>query len=73
METLRGLLALLCVFLAGTHAQDLQRNKFAGKFAEYVPSFYENAAICDMCKIPLHVFFWLNVTSGTWSDVSWTA
>uniref|UniRef100_A0A674NXX4 Collagen type VI alpha 1 chain n=1 Tax=Takifugu rubripes TaxID=31033 RepID=A0A674NXX4_TAKRU len=29
METLRGLLALLCVFLAGTHAQDLQINRFA--------------------------------------------
>ncbi|TNM98060.1 hypothetical protein fugu_014306 [Takifugu bimaculatus] len=29
METLRGLLALLCVFLAGTHAQDLQINRAA--------------------------------------------
>lgn len=33
METLPGLLALLCVFLAGTHAQNQQDNRFAGKFA----------------------------------------
>uniref|UniRef100_H3CR51 Collagen type VI alpha 1 chain n=1 Tax=Tetraodon nigroviridis TaxID=99883 RepID=H3CR51_TETNG len=29
METLRGLLALLCVFLAGTHAQNREANNFA--------------------------------------------
>lgn len=33
METLRGLLALLCVFLAGAQTTT-QINKFAGKFAE---------------------------------------
>lgn len=44
METLRGLLALLCVFLAGTHAQDLQINKFAGKFVEYLSYFLKKVA-----------------------------
>lgn len=39
METLRSLLALLCVFMAGAQLQQDQRRRVAGRFAENIWCF----------------------------------
>lgn len=55
MESLRALLALLCVFLAGAQTQT-QRNMFAGKFAKTICcTFQENALVCIVYGTMLHV------------------
>ncbi len=46
MGTLRGLLALLCVLLAGAQTQDLRR-RFAGKFAENTSYILRKS--CSVC------------------------
>ncbi len=45
METLRGLLALLCVFLAGAQLQT-QTHRLAGKFAETMLYFPRKSGAC---------------------------
>lgn len=56
MEILRGLLALLCVVLAGAQTQ-IQRNRLAGKFTEMCCTFQLNVVISGVYGAMLHKKF----------------